>query len=49
MLRKIVSGIVFWAGIAVIGAVAIPLVILFGMFLLIGKALDFILRKLGAL
>ena len=48
-LRRIVSGIVFWAGLAVIGVIAIPFVLLFGIFSLLGKALDFILKKIDAL
>ena len=45
-LRRIVSGAVFWTGLAVTGVAAIPFVILSGMFTLLGKALDCLLKKI---
>ena len=44
--RKALSGLVFWTGLAVIGVIAIPFVLLFGIFSFLGKALDFILKKI---
>ena len=46
-LRKIVSGLVFWSGLLVIGVLAVPAGILFGMIVLIWKAIDFILKKIN--
>lgn len=45
-LRRIVAGVVFWTGLAVTGIIAIPFVILFGIFSFFGKAVDFILKKI---
>ena len=45
-MRKIVSGVVFWAGLALIGVIAVPAGILFGMIFLIWEIVDFILRKI---
>ena len=44
--RKIVSGLVFWSGLVLIGVIAIPAGILCGMILLIWEALSFILKEI---
>lgn len=45
-LRKIVSGFVFWTGLALIGVLAIPAGILFGMIFLVWETLNFLLKKI---
>ena len=45
-LRKIIACFLFWAGLLVIGILAIPAGILFGINYLFGEALDFILEKI---
>ena len=45
-LRKFVSCVLFWLGLLVIGILAIPAGILFGVNYLFGEALDFILEKI---
>ena len=45
-LRALVSSAVFWAGLALIGVIAIPAGLLFGLIVLIWEALNFILRKI---
>ena len=45
-LRKLVSGFVFWSGLALIGVLAIPAGILFGMIFLIWETLNFLLKKI---
>lgn len=45
-LRKMASGLVFWLGLALIGVLAIPAGILFGLIALIWEALSFLLRKI---
>ena len=46
-LRKFISGVLFWLGIVLMGILAIPAAILFGINYLIGEAIDFILNKVG--
>ena len=45
-LRKIASGLVFWIGLALIGVIAVPAGILFGIIALIWETLGFILKKM---
>ena len=45
-LRKMLAGFVFWAGLVLIGIIAIPTGILFGMIALLWEALGFLLKKL---
>lgn len=45
-LRKLASGLVLWTGLAVIGVIAIPAGILFGMIISIWEALNFILKAI---
>ena len=37
----------FWGGLLVVGVLAIPAGMLFGMLFLIGEGLNFVLKKLG--
>ena len=46
-LRKFISGLMFWGGLLLIGVLAIPAAILFGLNYLVGEAVDFILNKIG--
>ena len=48
-LRKLASTLVLWTGLALIGMIAIPAGLLFGMIILIWEALNFILRKIDKL
>ena len=45
-LRKMLAGFVFWAGLVLIGVIAIPAGILFGIIVFIWEALSFLLKKL---
>ena len=45
-LRKLASGLVFWAGLALTGILAIPTGILFGVIALLWEALGFLLKRL---
>lgn len=45
-LRKVVSWIVLWGGLLVIGIIAIPTGILFAIIFIVWKAVDFVLKKI---
>ena len=45
-VRKILAGFVFWTGLVLIGVLAVPAGILFGMIVFIWEALSFLLKKL---
>ena len=45
-LRKVVSGIVFWSGLIIIGIIAIPTGILFAIIFIVWRAIDFVIKKI---
>ena len=45
-LRKVVSGIIFWGGLFVIGIIAIPTGILCAIIFVVWKAADFVIKKI---
>lgn len=45
-LRKVVSWIVLWGGLLVIGIIAIPTGILFAIIFIVWKAVDFVIKKI---
>lgn len=48
-LRALASGAVLWTGLVLIGVIAVPAGILFGMIVLIWEALNFMLKKIEKL
>ena len=46
-IREIASGCVFWLGMALIGVVAVPAGILFGMIYLIVRGINFLTDKIS--
>ena len=44
--RKVLSGLVFWFGLAVIGVIAIPAGILFAVMFFVWKAVDLVITKI---
>lgn len=46
-VRKIASGCVFWISMALIGILAVPLGILFGMLYLIVRLMNFLTDKIA--
>lgn len=45
-LRALVSGVVLWTGLALIGVIAIPTGLLLGVIFLIWEAINFLLKKI---
>ncbi len=44
-VRSVITGAIFWCGVAVVCVIAVPAELLMGLISVIMRALDFIIRK----